>query len=479
MSLIQHKLDGIPVGVRQSLAPILAEHGNRGEAVRTSSLDEIRRMMDGGEEAMDNSFFPMPDGHDFASWNELRKRLMVLVNLVKASVRKVRSRVYGGDQRRIIHANPYEDDILRFIGGWYKPDMRDWFTNRFAYSNAPCMVIGKMQNGRYHLSRWIPDPCYTYLSHDPDSQRDYDAMAEFSQDGKRMQFMTKTANGVIYASGDAPVLVRRPEDVPVNRSYVLVTDYGFFPGVIAHADSRRSRHQTYSEPGMRDAVRFTVRATDIMFNGSLLQKVQTKGIMAISGNIEGATQNISEMMRQGLLHLATDGRIQFVTPDSNIGDTLALLDRLIEVFSVVHAIPVDDLNPTSSKGTSAEEAQRRAEPHLSMTRELADVAMLDEKELILRATGMRHWLERGGPVDIEQLREEVDTEINLQPPLKPLGSPGDAQIAVMGADQGAILPEDLAQIWNPEAPETKLVKVTENIKKLKQQKEPLNAGREH
>src|SRR5690606_36121260 len=113
-----------------------------------------------------------------------------------------------------------------FIDGWYKPDMRAWFTNRVAYSNAPCMVLGKMSGGKRTLSRWMPDPCYTYLSVDPSTQRDYSAVAEFSPDGKVMQFMTNEATGLIYA-GQEPVVTKDPESIVPNTSYVLNTNFGF------------------------------------------------------------------------------------------------------------------------------------------------------------------------------------------------------------------------------------------------------------
>lgn len=457
--------DALPDDVRRALSPIFSEYNNRTSTYRTNELREISIFMDGDADAFSDEFFPQPDGYDLSTWLELKSRLMVLVNLLQASVRKVRHRVYGGYQRRVVVKNPYKDDIERLLSGDYSLRMRDWFTNRAAFSNAACVVSGVVKNGKPRLRLWTPDPCFTYLASDPHDDR-YIAIAEFSPDGNRMQFVTENAEGVIYRDQDV-VTIGAGDDAPAG-SYVRTTNMGFLPAVIAHGESRRNKRSPYSNPPFRGAIKFTVRATDTLFNGSLLQKLQTKGILVVNGVMEDQTMDLPEMMRQGLIYIDKDGGAQFLIPQSNIGDTLSLLDRMIEVYSVVHAIPVDDLNPTSGKGTSAEEATRRAEPYLSLTREFTETATLDEQELVVRATGVLRWMDTAqpGPVDIDDLRDEVETDISLQPPLKPLTSQSDAHIAEVGARLGTILPEDQARMWNDHANAGKIKDVVANMEKI-------------
>jgi len=453
----------VPGDVARALGPILSDFHKGFGAARTTELEELAILMDGGEGALNNRFFPKPDGYDPRDWEDIRSRLMVLVNLVQTTVRKMRSRVYGGHQHRDLVKNPHKAEVSRALGKWYQVDMLDWFTNRIAFSNAPCVVLGKRtKTGKIVLRRWFPDPVHTYLAQDGDDFRRYSAVAEFSADGGSMQFVTAKAEGFIQR-GQTPVVVDRGEDIPQRGGYIYLRDMGFLPAVVAHATMRRNRQCPYSVPGVRDAKRFTVRATDTLFNGSLLQKVQTKGLLAINGTVDQQTMDFAEMIRQGVIYLDAEGKVQWITPGTNIGDTIMLLDKLIDCYSVVAAMPLDNLNPTSAKGMSAEAADRLEQPNKSLTGELATVATLDEEELVLIKTAVVRWMNTGKPVDLDELEEEVETDISLHPPLKPLTSQEDAQISQIGHDLGTILDEDNARAWNLDANDKKLKRVVENM----------------
>lgn len=452
-------------------------HEIHNPSMRMTLMEDISLLINSADEASGPRFFPKPEGYSVSEWNDLKKRLLIIVNLLKASVRKVRSRVYGGNQSRVVVANPYEDEIKRFLGGRYALDMRDWFTNRVTYSNAACIVAGRrMKNGRFKLDRWLPDPMYTYLAADETNTQDYLALAEVSPCGKHVQFVTRHAEGMIFAG--VPPVVLGAGDVPEpGKSFVKITNRGFFPGVVAHGETR-GRRCAYSEPPFKDAVKFTVAASDIMFNGRLLQKMQTKGLLWIAGQLElNASMDPAEMMKQGFVFTDSDGKVQFLSPESNISGTLEILAELIEIYSVTHAIPVDDLNPTSSKGTSAEEAQRRAEPHLSLTREFAEMAIADEQELVVRATAELEWIGSRGPVDLDDVRDVVETEIALVPPMRPLQSLEDANVSLAGFDRGIFLPEDMAVLWHEGINDRKKKMVVESIRDKKEKEQVKDADK--
>jgi hypothetical protein len=240
------------------------------------------------------------------------------------------------------------------------------------------------------------------------------------------------------------------DDVPSNVvSWLkLAPNLGFLPAVIAHGEDRRCMHDPYTVAPARAARKATLRVSDTMFNGSLLQKLQTKGLLAIHGAVETAgTQDIAEIMRKGVMFMEKEGKLYWAVPESRITDTIEALDKLIQLFSMTEGVPIDDLNPLSSKGTSAEEARRRAAPLNSLCAELSDTSEQDEGELLLRGAALLEWADKG-EVDLDAVRAQVTARVVLPPPIMPGNEYQDAQTDQILLQMGARSPAYVAQRWN-------------------------------
>lgn len=462
----------LPAEFREAMKEPFERAAEGKNPARTSELVTLAAFADSDESTLDNGFFPMPDGYDPGTWNELKSRILVLVNLLSASVRTLRTHVYGGKVSRRIIKNPYKPELETYVAGWHPALMREWFSNRATFSNAPAVpLVTKIAPNRYKMRTWLLNPVYTYLVGNPHNMRECWGVAEFSPNGERVQFMTRWGHGVLEKNKPA-VQIAAGDSIPEGAtSYFVAADFGFLPAVVAHAE-RRSSGGLYSQPPFKNAPKFTVRASDTLFNGGLLQKLQTKGLLVLAGLKPEDFENLPAAMREGFLSLTDGGRAQWIVPESRIADTLELLDRLIEVYSVTSAIPVDELNPTSSKGTSAEEAARRSAPLRNMAAEYAEAAELDEADLVLRATALRRWAETGQKIDLDVFADEVETEVRISSRLRPRESQSDAQILQIGYELGAILPEDAAEAWNPGAGEDKLARVVASMEERREAAAP-------
>lgn len=456
-------------GVPPETAACLHEIGRKTTAGAARSLEllQLCALFDNDPSlAFDPELRPKPDGMDYTTWHDLNSRLLIIWNLVKTYVRVFRTNVYATGGRRSISGNDYANVMQSFVSsGQYPARMRSWFNKRMLCSSAPSVwLLRSTKSGKTMPQLWQPDPCYTHLLCDDNNPDEYICVAEFSPCGSVCQFATREAWGRV-TRGVTPVVLKANEDVPAGcSSWIKIAEgLGFLPAVIAHGEDRRCMGDPYTVPPARDSRKVTLRVADTTFNGSLLQKLQTKGLLAIHGAVETAgTQDLAEIMRKGVMFVEKEGKIYWAVPESRIGDTLEMLDKLIQMFSITTGVPLDDLNPLSAKGTSAEEARRRAAPLNSLCAELSDTAEQDEVELMIRGTALLEWADKK-EVDLDAVRETVKAQVVLPPPVMPGNELQDAQVDQILIQLGVREPEDLALRWNMRADPDKVDRIANNV----------------
>jgi hypothetical protein len=438
----------VPMTVPQLTRGILNRAGAEECAVRDRELEDLAVQHDGGPEALGERYFPLPDGQTQMDWEDLKERLLVHVNLVKTSVRSLRTAVYGGTARRTIVENPHAEEMTRVVGRKYGRKMRGFFDNKVTFGTAVGVWVLHPLTRR--LALWQPNPCTLRLYSDPMLVDEYLGVVEFSLDGKIMRFVTPEAMGWLE-KGQEPVLIGRRDDVPQwARSVVQVTDFGFLPAQVGFGEERTHRGKKYGVSLVREMVKASVRASDALFNASMYQKLYTRAILWVKGMIEKNPQgdDLMEIYR-GFLNLDSDkGGVGYAVPESRMGDILDLYKTLIMTSAVVTGIPLDDVSPQWMQDQSAEAARRRAQPLTSLAAELKETSEQDEQDLVVKGTALLEWRD-GRRVDLDELEDRVATDIALAGTVNPIGDTerGSNTIQLMGA--GLLSDEDAVADWNP------------------------------
>jgi hypothetical protein len=436
-------------------------------------IEDLVIQHDGGPEALSPRFHPMPDGMDPIEWRDITSRLLVHVNLIKAAVRTLRSAVYGGQVRRTIVANPYAEELKRMIGRKYPSLMRSWFNSRVLTGTAAAISVINRTGKMPKLDTWLPYPPRTYVFVSPHDVSEYIGLVEFSADGETMRFVTRDAMGFIRKYRD-PILVEYGDEIPLGApSVIQITDLGFFPGVVAHGHDCRHRGSGYGLSLVREGVKGATRATDCLLNASLLQKKQTRAILWAKDEDPAAAEQAVESGRRlgGVVVGGKDFSMGYATPDSRITDTLEVLRAIIFTESLALGIPVDDLYQNTGVDSSAEAARRRAVPLTSLTQELSEAVVIDEEELVLRATALWHWYQTGEAVDLDEFSAQVETEIVMSPTVFPESNNEKVANAIALNTHGAMTDEDAAWAFNGKKTPEQVKEIAAEIQRRRELKE--------
>lgn len=415
-------------------------------------LRDLAILYDGGAAALSNDYFVCPSGVDMGDWQDMKSRLLVYINLLKACTRRLRSAVLGGSVRRRIVRNPYEDEINRMMRASFRPVMRQRLSYSILFGTS--YAVPTLCSGR--IVPWLPYPPTTRIITEPGSADRVMGIAAYTPDASTLRIVTADGLAVIR---------------PGKSFEIQPANFGFLPVTIGFGEDRTAAGETYGLSLVREAAKALVRACDCLMNVAVLQKIRTRGVFWIRGLIETEGQDLGQIFGpNGIAPLEKDGAVGFATPDSNIPDSLEVLHATIYALSLSVGIPIDDLNPVF-KGLdgSAEAARRRAVPLTAITQELTESCIADEEDFILRSTALLAWSDTfGRPVDLDDLSDAVATEIDIDPTILPESNSERVSNEIQLWSIGARTDEDLARAFNRSKDDAEIATIAAEIRRRRE-----------
>lgn len=466
----------IPPGVSEETGYILEQLFKK-EKHRDQELIDLATIFDGGDGALDNRFFPKMEQFDFAEWADVKNRLMVLVNLLKVAVKRLRSAVYGGYiSRTPSKDHPYRKELMALMSRRYPNMMRCWYESKILFGFAVAAGLLKRKNNRPYQRLWLPFTPDTHCIQDKSDAWEYCGIGEFgninsdTKTGNKLKFITRDACGVIV-KGREPVIIDKNDDSSKFESYIQVSDFGFLPAVVGQGDERRHWGRASGLSLVRDVIKATIRGTDTLLKATSLMKLQTNAILWYTTTTQAMTAaELGAALKEGILPLKEDGKVGYATPSSNISDVIALLDRIIEIVSIQTGIPIEDLNASFSGDFSAEASKRRAMPLTSLAEEQVEISIDDEEDLALILGALYEWSEGEAPVDLEEMREreEFHTEIDMEPTVIGTTDSEVVSNAIQLNSIGAWSDEKLARRFNKRATEREILARTAEIRRRRE-----------
>lgn len=439
----------LPPVARRVLSEAKARATRRGSFFVNQEMQDLAQLYEGGAEILGDDFFPCPDGEDPVNWSRLKQRLMIYINLLKACTRRLRSAVLGGTVRRTVVRNPYEEEIKAMMRGRFPAKMRTRLRNQILFGTSYAVPTIPRKGV---VEPWLPWPPTTWVVTDGLSASNVLGIVNWAKDGSVARFVSVDAEGWV---------------APGGQYHVIPRAWGFLPVTFGFGEDLRDDGECLGLSQVREAAKAAIRATDCMFNVSMLQKLRTRGLLWISGRLENEQDDPAKMFGpNGLLQLGEGGQVGFATPSSNIPDSLEVLHAIVYALSITVGIPVDDLDP-SLRGvdTSAEGAKRRYIPMASLVAEMAEACVLEEQDFTLRATGVLEVTQKGGPVDLDALGAQVSTDVDIDASVLPETNAERVANELQLLNARARTPYDFARIFNRGKDEAEIQAIAEAVEK--------------
>ncbi len=400
-------------------------------ALRDPELMEIRDHFEGGPDAISAKYHPKPASLTETMWRTNR-RLLSYVNLVKPVQKAYSNAVYSGQSKRKVKKNPEANLVKDWVGSdEYLQLVEDWTTNKITMGTSVAVPLYDPETGE--TSVWLPDPVYTWIFTDKQNVKKIVGVAEVCLD--HIQYVHLQGEG--YISLDA-------EPQHEDR------DFGWLPVVVGYGEDRRSRGLQYGLTMVRDAVTASKSATAIYYNIRLLQRQQTRSILKRIADLE----ELERMGEKGkpvgtgsegsTIDLPMGGDAEFISPDPKIEESLKVLKQQLALLAIAAGIPADVLDSTLSEAAaSAESARIRALPLIQNSRPLIWRWRSDEQQVILAMTARIGYHKSGEkPIDIAALRQQVATDIVLNPQVLPLSPNEHTQDTIARVSFGLTTEED-------------------------------------
>lgn len=410
-----------------------------------AGLRRVRDHYEGGPASISDDYFRMPDGMERRDWRRA-KQLLTHVNLVRPSVRCWTSAIYSGDVSRVITANPHRDAVDTWVHSYqYEQAVEAWCENAVAYGTAVAMPAIGLDG---LLTTWLPDPLYTWIMTDPGDLRRVTAIAEVRKE--RIVYATLAGQG--WATAD------RQMHTPWNPAWL--------PVAMAYGQDRRHCGEVYGLPLVGDAVEWSIRATDLMFNITLLQKLQTRAVLVMIGEVEESDRT-DGWGGSKVMKLSRDSDAKFISPDPKIRETIDILKEVIGILATATSIPQDVLDATLTQSVSSAEAARiRAIPLVQRARQLVPAWRAYEQDLILAATGVLEYRASLNPINLSDLRARTTTDVQITPNIIPMSPNELTQDLIARVAAGLISPEDaLRRLYPTKTPE-EIASMAERVREL-------------
>jgi hypothetical protein len=401
---------------------------------RDGDLLKIREQFEGGDKAICEKYFPCPDGMERKDWHQFR-RLLVHVNLVRPMVRCWTAAVYSGERIVNVTAAPHKLDIIKeFVRSpCYNDAIFDWNENAVTYGTAiaaPCY-----SKETEELSVWLPDPIYTWIQTDPMDVTKVLAFAEVNPKLGRIIFMTVAGSGWITK----------------DASFFEPMNFGWLPVAIAYGQSRIHRGEKYGLPLVSDAADWSVRITDTAFNASIIQKLETRSTLVITGDEEEV--DASSGWGPGKdMKLRQDADAKYISPEAKLKETIDIMKQFMGLLATANSVPQDVFDATLTESVSSAEAARiRAIPLVQRAKQLVPTWRANEHKLITASCGMVEFIDgdQSKEIDYIRLKRAVKTDIQITPNIIPLSMNEEVQNAIALGTAGYKTRTDLIRQFNP------------------------------
>lgn len=419
---------------------------------RDGSLVRIRDHFEGGERAISDTYFPRPEGVHSSDWRQL-KRLYAHVNLVRPSARCWSAAVYSGDVIRNVTSGPHQKITQEFVkSADYTQAIDAWNENAIVYGTAvavPCYDAETKE-----LSIWLPDPLYTWIETDPVNVRKVVAVAEVNPKCGRIMFVR--TDGIGWMTKDDC------DYQPMN--------IGWLPVAIAYGQSCLHRGEKYGISLVRDAVDWSIRATDIAFNISILQKLQTRATLVIIGQEDMADEENSGHGPNKELKLREGSKAEYISPDAKIKETIEILKQVIGLLATSTSIPQDVLDATLTQQVSSAEAARiRAIPLVQRAKQLVPIWRANEQNLILAIEALLEYNDSNNPIVISKFRNLIKSDIQITPNIIPVSRNEEVQNVIALVNAHLITAEDAVRTFNQSKSDDDIAKIAGELEKAQKQ----------
>ena len=431
----------VPDGLPENITALIKEGLKLPEGGNPELL-RIREQYEGGQTALAGKYFPCPEGVKRGEWQKLR-RLLCGVNLTRPSVRCWTSAVYGGEVNRDIEEGSiYYDDLDEWIHSVdYLQTIQAWCENAVLFGTSAA-VPTVADDGE--MGCWLPDPVFTKIYADPMDCRKVISIVERRKN--RLIYVTRNGGGFILADGSSRFM-------PTN-----VGDW--LPVAIAYGEDRTHRGEVEGLSLVGDAVDWGLRVTDIGFNVSILQKLQTRSLLVIIGELEKTDDETDGFGPSKALKLRADvsgSDAKFITPEGRIKETIDIMKQFIGLLATATSIPQDVLDATLTQSVASAEAARiRAIPLVQRAKQLIPIWRANEVRLIQAMAGMLEYKQTNNPLKRTDIAKRVRVDIQMRPDILPQSQNEQMSNLIAGVGAHLFDPEDAIRILNPMMPADKV-----------------------
>lgn len=417
-----------------------------------SDRDKLRRYYRGKVEEILPEIFEQPSSVTDLEYEDLCK-YFVYVNLLKPSVARLVSGVYGNTAARIIEkGSPYKDKVDRFLSAsrGYGIKVRDAFRNAVHYGTG--IIVYKIVG--QEVEAYLPNPVRTRIFTDPNDVNDIWAIIEECVPAdntleKQYRFTTKAHYGIANRDG-----------------MVIRSEYhglGVVPVAVFYGEDQRQYGEIEGDSLVGSGARYSSVVSRLMLN--MIELVLT--FTDPKPILKGSATNREEAMDKGaVMEIDENGDFVYRSPETNFRDLSDTITTYLTYFCISEGIPLDALNPASvPENQSATSARLRNQP-LAVT-----ISRLVEEQISREPAGLAIVAALYQAIDLMNSPEAVSQDVDFEDIrnrfranvlIEPSGSPESAveeaamwqQLIHMGAKELS----DAIRRYNPTASETEIAR---------------------
>ena len=405
--------------------------------------DKLRRYYRGNPDELLPEIFPQPASLTDAEY-EIIKKYFVYVNLLKPSVARLVSGVYGNPVSRFIEkGSPYKAEVDEFLSPsrGYSIKVRDAFRNAVHYGTGVIIYTVKNEN----VEPYIPNPIYTRVFSNPhDANEIWAVIEEFvANDGsKQYRYTTSHRHGVMNEGG-----------LILDESH---HDLGVVPASIFYGEDQSMFGLSEGDSLVGSGAYYSSVVTRLLLN--MVELVLT--FTDPKGVLKGSVLNREEATDKGaIMEVEEGGDFGYASPDTNFRDLSETITQYLTYFCISEGIPLDALNPASvPENQSATSAKLRNQPLQVTISRLIEEQIARESYALCIVAGLYQSIETMSDVTFEDIRSKFRASIMIQPSGNPESQSEEAaawqQLVAMGAKELV----DAIRHYNPTASDAEIAR---------------------
>lgn len=408
--------------------------------------ERLRKYYRGNTDELLPEIFPKPATTTKGEYDELCG-YFVYVNLLKPSIARLVSGVYGNPVSRIIEAgSPYKDKVDAFLAPsrGYSIKVRDAFRNAVHYGDG--IIIFTIKDGE--VVPYCPNPIRTKIFTDPADVHDVVAIIEEcgdSKDGRQFtsvgpthyRFVTKSSYGVMDARG---------EIIDTFEHGI-----GVVPAVIFYGEDQRAYGEAHGDSLVSSGAKYSSVVSRLLLN--MVELVLT--FTDPKGVLKGVVTNPDEAMDKGaIMALDQAGSFNYESPDTNFRDLSDTITAYLTYYCISEGIPLDALNPSSvPENQSATSARLRNQPLSVTINRLIEEQVAREAHALAIVAALYQFLDTKVDVTFPDVVSKFRASIMIQASGNPESQAEEAQSWQVLLSMGAKELSDAIRHFNPTASE--------------------------